>query len=536
MSTRTYLALVAALAATGAYAQAALPRFDLERLDLDPAARGSLVVGTGQIAPEPGESRIALGLQWERDPLTITSSGYVRGHGAGIGGSELGSMVRDRLTLHLLGAVTVFPRVEVNFAIPAVAWQRGDAIAGYAELRTPGVGTPRLGMKVGVLQQAAGQGLDLALAADVRAPWGNQLAVAGNTGLSFAPRLELGMTFSGLLIGANAGVLLRAHKVTFPNDKVLQHELRGGLTMSTRGEFRVELSGLGQYSFDHYSQDVEALAGVRYLPGVFELFALGGPGFFETPGTPTWRAMVGVAVNLKPPPPPAPPPPPPPDPCAPGNAHTPAQCPTLDDDGDGIPNGQDRCPLVKGIAENHGCPDVDTDGDGVVDRFDKCPNDKGPAENSGCPEVDSDKDGVPDRLDKCPNEPGAVEYQGCPPPARAEIKTGTIALNEPVFFDTGKATLQRRSYPLLDDVATVLTAHPEVSKIEIQGHTDNTGNAKKNLALSQARANAVKDYLVGKGVAPGRLTAKGYGQTQPVVKNNTRANREKNRRVEFVVQ
>ena len=198
--------------------------------------------------------------------------------------------------------------------------------------------------------------------------------------------------------------------------------------------------------------------------------------------------------------------PPPPDPCAAGNAHTPEQCPDLDDDGDGVTNKLDKCPLVKGVPENDGCPDVDTDGDGV-----------------------------PDRLDKCPNEAGTAEYQGCPPPKRAQLQAGKIEIKEAVYFDAGKATIQGRSTGLLDDVAQVLNGHPEIKKVVVEGHTDNKGSRKLNQKLSAIRAAAVRDYLVGKGVAADRLEAKGFGVSRPTADNKTAAGREKNRRVDFVI-
>lgn len=197
------------------------------------------------------------------------------------------------------------------------------------------------------------------------------------------------------------------------------------------------------------------------------------------------------------------------DPCAPGNRHTPQQCPDLDDDGDGIPNKLDKCPLAKG-----------------------------PPENEGCPETDFDMDGVPDRLDKCPAEPGPAENQGCPippKPALAEIQGKKIAIKEAIYFDTGKATLQPRSLQVLDDVAAVLKTHPEIQKVVVEGHTDASGKKQANQKLSAARAAAVREYLVRKGVEPARLEAKGYGQTRPIADNKTAAGREKNRRVDFVI-
>ena len=98
-----------------------------------------------------------------------------------------------------------------------------------------------------------------------------------------------------------------------------------------------------------------------------------------------------------------------------------------------------------------------------------------------------------------------------------------------------KAVLQLRSFPMLDEVAGVMAAHPEVKLVNIEGHTDDRGSAAANLALSLARAQSVKAYLVGKGVAAERLGAHGNGPTRPIADNAMAEGREKNRRVEFIV-
>ena len=101
-------------------------------------------------------------------------------------------------------------------------------------------------------------------------------------------------------------------------------------------------------------------------------------------------------------------------------------------------------------------------------------------------------------------------------------------------FDFGKATLQESSFAVLDDLVAYLK-RKEDDRIEIGGHTDNVGNAASNLKLSLDRANTVRDYLIGKGVDPARLTAKGYGMTQPVAENKTEAGRAENRRTEVTI-
>ena len=110
-----------------------------------------------------------------------------------------------------------------------------------------------------------------------------------------------------------------------------------------------------------------------------------------------------------------------------------------------------------------------------------------------------------------------------------------ISIAEAVYFDSGKATIQGRSNPVLNDVAAVLEAHPEIEKVVVEGHTDSVGGKKKNQELSQARAESVRDYLVRRGVAAQRIEAKGFGSSRPVATNLTAPGRERNRRVEFMV-
>ena len=212
-------------------------------------------------------------------------------------------------------------------------------------------------------------------------------------------------------------------------------------------------------------------------------------------------------------------------------------CP-LDTDGDGVVDGQDKCPnTAKGCTVNaEGCP-ADADGDGVCDGLDKCPNTpKGcKVDASGCP-IDSDGDGVCDGIDQCPGTARGltVDAKGCPPPpppppAYIPAPKQELVL-EKVFFETNSAKLLPASSETLDKVAASLIANPDV-KIQVAGHTDNTGSAKYNLKLSDQRANTVMRYLVSKGVNPAMLTAKGYGLTEPIADNKTKEGRAQNRRV-----
>ena len=121
------------------------------------------------------------------------------------------------------------------------------------------------------------------------------------------------------------------------------------------------------------------------------------------------------------------------------------------------------------------------------------------------------------------------------PPARVKMTEKKLELGERVYFDTSKTSIKPTSLGLLDEVAQVLVQNPQVSKVVIEGHTDAAGGADKNMKLSQGRAEAVRDYLVKKGVAADRLEAKGYGETRPIADNKTAKGRDANRRVDFVI-
>lgn len=204
-------------------------------------------------------------------------------------------------------------------------------------------------------------------------------------------------------------------------------------------------------------------------------------------------------------------------------------CP--DADGDGIIDKEDSCPNEAGTALLHGCPD--SDGDGIADKDDDCPHDKGPEKFKGCP--DRDGDGIPDKDDACPDVPGITELRGCPEKVR-EIADPVLILPEVtklplkfITFKTGSAVIQPSSYTYLGEIADTLNTHRPAA-IMIDGYTDNTGNAAINKRLSAARAEAVKKYLLHKGVDVANIYTNGHGSASPVVSNRTKKGRAKNRR------
>jgi len=241
-----------------------------------------------------------------------------------------------------------------------------------------------------------------------------------------------------------------------------------------------------------------------------------------------------------------------------------------DTDGDGVHDNLDRCPTtpIGQVVDAYGCPpdadgdlvwdigdqcpntprdeaaDIygcspsqrDTDGDGIKDKFDRCPDTPAgePVDAHGCPfPRDADRDGVPDDVDRCPNTaPGMkVDAAGCDAAILEEAGKGPVLL-EGVHFAFARAMLTDSSSQTLNRVAASLRAYADVT-IEVSGYTDTSGPLSYNMLLSQQRADAVKAYLVSRGIAPERMTARGYGPADPVASNGTASGRSRNRRVQL---
>jgi OOP family OmpA-OmpF porin len=168
----------------------------------------------------------------------------------------------------------------------------------------------------------------------------------------------------------------------------------------------------------------------------------------------------------------------------------------LDDDGDGVPNDMDRCPnTMAGVrVDANGC-EVDGDGDGVVDRLDRCLDTRAGA---------------------------AVDVNGC------EIQD-EITLPG-VNFETNSDRLVPEAVDVLDEATQTLLRNPQLI-VEVAGHTDSDGAADYNLDLSNRRAVAVRQFFIDRGVPADQLSARGYGESQPIADNNTAAGKAMNRRV-----
>lgn len=141
--------------------------------------------------------------------------------------------------------------------------------------------------------------------------------------------------------------------------------------------------------------------------------------------------------------------------------------------------------------------------------------------------IDSDGDGVTDDLDKCPDSPSdkPVDADGC---------TIVSVVLKDVKFESNSSDLTASSHEQLDKAVDAMNKYDQL-RIEIQAYTDSMGEAAYNQYLSEQRANSVRDYMIGKGIATSRMEAKGYGESSPIADNGTRDGRAENRRVELKI-
>jgi outer membrane protein OmpA-like peptidoglycan-associated protein len=316
----------------------------------------------------------------------------------------------------------------------------------------------------------------------------------------FWPKLVFDHRFgaSGFRIGANGGVLLR-EGTTYQNVKAAS-EITYAAALGIRfggpyGVFELGAEaqgGVGLAAADREELPLEALAYLKINPTDEWEIAFGpGIGAIAGYGIPTFRAFAGVR-------------------------YTPT---SHDRDHDGVADSEDQCP-------------------------DNAENQNGVEDTDGCPEeeADNDNDGVPNAEDRCPRQKetinGIQDEDGCPDggPAKVIREEGRIVILENVEFATGSIQLQPESHSILNQVALVLKANPDIKHVRIEGHTDGTGPREMNVELSKARAHAVRQYLIKRGVRPGRLASEGYGPDRPLVKERTEEDRAKNRRVEFVLE
>ncbi len=216
--------------------------------------------------------------------------------------------------------------------------------------------------------------------------------------------------------------------------------------------------------------------------------------------------------------------------------------PVADRDGDGVLDPDDLCADVpQGVHADparRGCPAGDRDGDGVLDPQDFCPTlpngDEPNPERAGCPDDDNDGDGITDHSDRCPLEP----MDPRPDPAHPGCRRPETVINlGEILFETNATAIidNEQNTRTLSQAQGIFSAHPEIGLFAIEGHTDQRDTDRHNLDLSRGRAEAVRDWLAGHGIAAARMVPAGYGEMCPIDPAHTEEAWARNRRVIFVI-
>jgi outer membrane protein OmpA-like peptidoglycan-associated protein len=489
--------LTFAVAFMGSSAHAQTDSTAIDTLQYKPGsgAYDFLSIRSAQVAPH-GEGTFQLSVGYARAPLTLGTPGYR---------TVLQNLVSSRVAMDFGASVGLLNWLEWSLNMP-IAFQQTEAAANVSPalangLSEFGLGDLRTEIKARFLESDFG--LHLGVLAGFVFPTGNEKAFLGGHGMGFQPRLLAEYGTRWFRLAANLGVNLR-QKQYFRNLRVgneLTYGVGGEVPFQINSRaMAAELALQGAAGVPNSGSEgrpLEILAALKYqINSSLAVDIGGGAGLLRGYGTPSARVMLGARWSGAPlynqkalrqpaplvaaaPPPAAPP----------AAVEPPPPAPT--------------------VVEQPARP------------------------------VDEDRDGIIGEADSCPNEPETVngfhDEDGCPDTKTAQLSQDRLVLTQTIAFQPNSAELLSSSNAVLDDVANLLKAYPNVKKVVIEGHTDTSGPLKRNLELSQKRAQNTRASLIQRGVEASCLEAQGLGPTKPIESNDTPEGRAKNRRIEFRV-
>ena len=544
--------------------------------------------------PDAWSWDIALWLNYANDPLvleTVDTDGNREELGPLVAHRFTANLVGGFVPFRQIYIGLDLPIIFVN--------SRGDSDAAdvlqAGDLASIGIGDLRLIPKFQLLR-SADHWLDLAVLPIVTFPTATPAdAYMGEDGFAFAPELAASKIFGPIRTAINLGVQIRPSSefrdLEVSSEMIYRLGLGyliGGDIRTRKGEVQAEVSGTTNLTSPFSSRNQNTveprLGGVYEIRNVnMQVFGGVGVGLEAGFGSPDFRVFTGVRYSPR-------------VYDRDGDGYLDAEdgcpddpedfdgfedldgCPEADNDQDGVGDLDDSCPGVDEDAGNafydvaedidsfedgDGCPERDNDADTILDVADACPGTDADKENSfafvaedvdnfedddGCPELDNDSDSIVDTVDDCPGSDadvadnfiqaaesfnGYLDEDGCPD--IFVVTCQQIEIDERVYFETDKDIIRERSFDLLNGVAMVLNANPDITLVRVEGHTDSSASDEYNLDLSQRRAASVVRYLVDAGVASERIVSEGYGESRPVDTNDTDEGMANNRRVEFII-
>lgn len=550
----TAAALSVATMVIGYAPSASAEGFDIQQFQPMPDLRQNFFgTSSADVAHHMNWSAFAL-FNYADDPLVLLDDNNER----------VDSLVASQGTLHLLGSIALFDLFEIGVDVPLIMLQGAGEIplsTVAAQDASFGIGDLRLVPKAQLLNTRShqnAQGIALAFLVDLHLPTGESASLQGGD-LRIGPRVAFDAVLAGgLRLAANVGYQYRPEtqlENLSVNDTfgwALAAELPIVDAFSVTTEFFGRITPAD--GIEREDSPTEFLLGGKALLGPTYLVGGGGLGLVNGYGTPDWRAFLGFGFATPRPAMEVAEPTPEPD-CYEDSVAT--DCPDLPamECADGVlvtygalcVEGECQyesnefecgtgmeCGTVDGDAACVPEPDCRVDGDCTEIPSPVCYQAAITTYGGACLDGTCVYEGTVTKCEEghiCGTEDGqpvCVKEL-----VKIDVETRRIELSETVFFETGKADIESRSFGMLDQVATILNENPQVTKIRIEGHTDNRGRRAMNMELSKARAASVLTYLVSKGIDAERMESEGFGPDKPIAGNNDEAGRARNRRVEI---
>jgi OmpA-OmpF porin, OOP family len=420
-----------------------------------------------------------------------------------VGGTDKShNLVGSRLQLDLLATAGLWDQAELALVVPVVVAQSGDnleVIGTEGPVRPTLLGDIRLQGKLAVpgLRRTPGEsGLGAALTLGVGLPTGSVADFAGEGAVTSQAGLVLDWRFdSGALLSLNTGVWLKPDRYLLTSRQGSMVTLGLAAEVPATPSRHVTLMGMltAATPLEGFSltatgckRPTEAMLGVRWYGPQGLTYTLGaGPGASCAPTVPAFRTFLSVAW------------------VPPGMPEREALEQTL--------SGMPRAPTPPMPEIPLYAQPVDEDHDFILIPGDKCPQVPGPVENHGCPDQDTDNDGVVDRLDDCPRHAQSPRGErGCP---LARLEGGQLLLSRPLRFASGQPIFHPDTEPVLEEVAALLLAHPEVREVEVVGWAH--AAEERPLALAEQRAEQVRRWLLLSSITFERLCTDVQVEPQP---------------------
>ena len=474
----------------------------MDRVEPAPAGDPFLVAPSASVEGEVRPAFAVLG-SYALEPLRVRDASRSRSR----------AVVEHQVGLHLLGSLALEGRLLLGVHAPFYVHQSGEPVstfpdsAAYAPPPATAVGDVRLLARAELVEGEGGIP-SVGLGASLALPSGDESGYASTGSVRFTPRA---------LVSGDYGFLLWTTSVAraFEPERTSSQNLVGD-------QIEVDLAVAGRIAWAqlgveaHLAAEVGAspastTPSVRFEPlasaranvdPVFFSLAV-GPGIWNAPGTPTFRALLEVGLSFD-------------------------LLSSADVDRGSTAAARPRPAAPRPPIQPSGPPGSEPNAPVRAARPDK------------------DGDAVPDAFDACPDVPGirqlAPESSGCPmaspapsPAPGVVVEAGQIVIQEEIRFESGSAVLLPESSAPLEAVRRALEEDATIARVGVDGHTDDRGSPRANLELSRARALSVVRWLTERGIDARRLEARGFGARQPLVPNRDDDARAKNRRVEFII-